>query len=974
MMFITFNQFKTALLAVKRYITVVMPKRVSDLVNDSGFITSAVLNINVTFDGNTYTGDKTFQEITDAIASSKIPQVICDGCIYKLISQYSDEYNFESVVLVSPSNEYHEVITVTNTNDWSKGGTYVTIPQNVSDLTNDAGYLTSETDPTVPAWAKEATKPTYTAAEVGALPADTAIPDNVFIATYGSTTYEDTLAAYNAGKLIFGVYSNSANGKLIIPLTRYVSNNYFQFEGKYLVGRGQRITLYLKTTGWSNEIRFGDTAGRSAAIESGDSFIIRDANDNGVMKYSTLTFGADTSTFLANNGTWQTPSYPVTSVNGSTGAVTISIPENVSDLTNDAGYLTSYTETDPTVPSWAKAATKPTYTASEVGALPDTTVIPDISGKVDKAGDTMTGNLQFADGIGVVFNRNADTLLNTSARAVRFVINGQSGAGETAITNFVFSVSGSSSNPLVSIGGIANPSGDYYVTNKKYVDDKFSALTIPTKTSDLTNDAGYLTSYTETDPTVPSWAKAETKPTYTASEVGAATNTHTHGNITNAGDITATATIANGDRLVINDESASRVTNSSITFGTGTTTFLANNGTWQTPSGAVTSVNGSTGAVNLTIPTKVSDLTNDSGFITTASIPQSDWAQNDTTANDYVKNRVCYSEDPVDTTLFQHTETLSGSTQIFGDWETQTAITLADGNPYTLSLDGNTYTGTIFLDPSYGWVCGNFYIINSEADDTGEPFCITISTNDGQYGGTSGNWAMTLAEAYTGTISLEFDIGEIAIHTLDDKYLNGALLKKGAGDYSVLLNGDDNYANLSADGSFAVAQGQSTSASGQASHAEGVGSSASGSGSHAEGNSTISSGLASHAEGYGTIANHKSQHASGEYNIADPSQNESYQRGTYIEIVGNGDYSTRSNARTLDWNGNEVLAGKLTVGAAPTANMDVATKQYVDTAVAGSGSAVTYTLSITNNVITLTGSDGSTSSVTLPVYAGGVSS
>ena len=31
--------------------------------------------------------------------------------------------------------------------------------------------------------------------------------------------------------------------------------------------------------------------------------------------------------------------------------------------------LTSYTETDPTVPSWAKASTKPSYTASEVGAL-----------------------------------------------------------------------------------------------------------------------------------------------------------------------------------------------------------------------------------------------------------------------------------------------------------------------------------------------------------------------------------------------------------------------------------------------------------------------------------------------------------------------------------------------------------------------------------------------------------------------------
>lgn len=48
----------------------------------------------------------------------------------------------------------------------------------------------------------------------------------------------------------------------------------------------------------------------------------------------------------------------------------------------DKGYLT--TETDPTVPSWAKQATKPTYTAGEVGALPDTTVIPDVSGLASK--------------------------------------------------------------------------------------------------------------------------------------------------------------------------------------------------------------------------------------------------------------------------------------------------------------------------------------------------------------------------------------------------------------------------------------------------------------------------------------------------------------------------------------------------------------------------------------------------------------
>jgi hypothetical protein len=48
------------------------------------------------------------------------------------------------------------------------------------------------------------------------------------------------------------------------------------------------------------------------------------------------------------------------------------------------------------------------------------------------------------------------------------------------------------------------------------------AITVPTKVSELTNDKGYLTSYTESDPTVPAWAKSANKPTYTASEVGAA--------------------------------------------------------------------------------------------------------------------------------------------------------------------------------------------------------------------------------------------------------------------------------------------------------------------------------------------------------------------------------------------------------------------------------------------------------------------
>ena len=55
------------------------------------------------------------------------------------------------------------------------------------------------------------------------------------------------------------------------------------------------------------------------------------------------------------------------------------VPTSNTAFTNDAGYITGYTETDPTVSAWAKAPNKPTYTASEVGALPTGTTLDDVA-------------------------------------------------------------------------------------------------------------------------------------------------------------------------------------------------------------------------------------------------------------------------------------------------------------------------------------------------------------------------------------------------------------------------------------------------------------------------------------------------------------------------------------------------------------------------------------------------------------------
>ena len=70
-------------------------------------------------------------------------------------------------------------------------------------------------------------------------------------------------------------------------------------------------------------------------------------------------------------------------------------PTDVSSFNNDAGYISSFTETDPTVPAWAKQSTKPTYTAQEVGALPSSTTIPTkVSDLINDSGfTTNTGTI-----------------------------------------------------------------------------------------------------------------------------------------------------------------------------------------------------------------------------------------------------------------------------------------------------------------------------------------------------------------------------------------------------------------------------------------------------------------------------------------------------------------------------------------------------------------------------------------------------
>ena len=210
------------------------------------------------------------------------------------------------------------------------------------------------------------------------------------------------------------------------------------------------------------------------------------------------------------------------------------VPTNVSAFTNDAGYLTTHQDISGKIDEPAVEGTNgQVLTTDGAGGRTWTTVQG--GGTVDW--DDITDKPTFAT---VATSGSYNDLSNKPTIPNAVTESTVAGWGFTKNT-------GDYSKP---VGGIP----------KTDLDNAVQA------SLDLADSA--LQSYSETDPTVPSWAKQVSKPTYTKSEVGL-------GNVDNVQQYSAS----------------------------------------NPPPYPVTSVNGSTGAVTVTVPTKVSDLTNDSGFI-----------------------------------------------------------------------------------------------------------------------------------------------------------------------------------------------------------------------------------------------------------------------------------------------------------------------------------------------------------------------
>lgn len=148
-----------------------------------------------------------------------------------------------------------------------------------------------------------------------------------------------------------------------------------------------------------------------------------------------------------------------------------------------------------------------------------------------------------------------------------------------------------------------------------------------------------------------------------------------------------------------------------------------------------------------------------------------------------------------------------------------------------------------------------------------------------------------------------------------------------------IASGDYSHAEgriTEASGGYSHAEGQYTTASGMYSHAEGQSTTSSGMYSHAEGQNTTSSGMYSHTEGCGVAATGECSHAEGYYTTA-----KSYQHvlGHYNNtstsggvnsgtttgsafVIGNGTYSSGSNAFRVTYAGKPYSCSSMTTSGA----------------------------------------------------------
>ena len=166
--------------------------------------------------------------------------------------------------------------------------------------------------------------------------------EEVFWATYGTTTYTEINTAYTAGNVVLcqRVDDYGTVNRVFALVERTPASN----QAKFACVRADAVYFLTCTNSTWAETSV------PIAVDSSLSSSSTNPVQNKVIK-----------TALDAKGTYSKPSGGIPATDLASAVQT--------SLGKADTALQSFTETDPTVPSWAKASSKPSYTASEVGAI-----------------------------------------------------------------------------------------------------------------------------------------------------------------------------------------------------------------------------------------------------------------------------------------------------------------------------------------------------------------------------------------------------------------------------------------------------------------------------------------------------------------------------------------------------------------------------------------------------------------------------
>ena len=352
----------------------------------------------------------------------------------------------------------------------------------------------------------------------------------------------------------------------------------------------------------------GDITATAPTIANGDQLVI---NDNSASKITNgPTFdGSTTTKALSQKGTWETfltehqslSGYVPTSRTINSKALTSDITLSASDVgasASDHTHTLSIASDSGTSSLSMSANTKYKLTAG--GETYIFTTPSDTTYESKSAASGGTAVSLVTTGEKYTWNNKSDLTIGTTAGTAAegnhthtLTIASDSGTSAldmTANTKYKITAGGSTYIFKTPAGGSTYTAGTGLTLNGTAFDHSNSVTAQTTsKLVPIKFDAqGHITEVGSEVTRLPAsdvsaWAKAADKPSYTYSEVGAAASSHDHGNITSGGDITATApTIASGDQIVINDSSASKITNGPTFDGSTTTKALTQKGTWET--------------------------------------------------------------------------------------------------------------------------------------------------------------------------------------------------------------------------------------------------------------------------------------------------------------------------------------------------------------------------------------------------------